>query len=239
MRKRIYLLFVALWMVAPPLFAQYPSVSRSERGLLLQKKYTVAIQPMQLVCNNALRLDFEMRLGNGPGWLQFSPSAYYADKGNNRYYYNGEYYYRDYNNHGFRESFSILKGGGMEVNYKSFINPIRSLYMAYGLSYNYFDISYYGGRERWTDYIEDGLPYHQYDYIYGYIHQYINRISANCYFGYQVPSQWKFLFDMFVGLSYRHSFSDKSKDAFNAYPFSYGYTGFVWMTGVRFGIGIK
>jgi hypothetical protein len=183
-----------------------------------------------------------MRLGDGPGWLQFGPTIYYLDKTENKpdHFYDGNSYYWEYGFYSyFREPFSKLKGGGLDVNYKRFLNPRRSFYMASGLSYTYFDINYYGAVGTWNDYIEDGLPYHEYTYKVGYHSQYINRISVNQFFGFQPPTRSAFLFDMFWGLSYRHCFMDKNKPAFDSSPFSYGYSGLAFMMGIRLGFGIR
>ena len=205
------------------------------RYLLTQKKITFAIQPFQLF-NNCLRSDIEIRLGNGPGWLQFGSTIYYADyeKDKPDHFYGGEnYVYKRYSM--FRESYSKLKGGGLDINYKRFINPNRSFYTATGLSYTYFDINYYGAYGKWNDYTEDGLPYHEYVYTVGYHSQHINRVSINQYWGFQVPTRSAFLFDFFWGLSYRYCFIDKDKPSFNRSPFSYGYSGPTFMTGIRLG----
>ena len=243
MNKKSYLLLLAAWLftsqaqaqdqAAPPLYSS------------TQKKYTVAIQPFQWI-NLGWRFDFEMRLGDGPGWLQFGPTVYSASGNGGSYHYKGHSYdgipygYGIYDDcSGFRESFSELRGGGLDINYKRFFDPKRSLYFASGLSYSRFDIDYYGEYGRWKDYTEDGLQYHEYTYSLGLHTQHIDRMAINCYLGYQVPSRRMFLFDMFFGFSYRHSISEKDKPAFDKSVWSYGYTGFVFMTGLRFGIGIR
>jgi len=209
------------------------------RYLLTQKKYTFAIQPMQWF-NWAWRFDFEMRLGDGPGWLQFGPAIYsgrrYEEDTNIRYYYSGnKYYFTGWRYIGLREPFSEMKGGGLDINYKRFINPERSSYFAAGLSYTHFKIDYWGWG--WSNYIEDGLQYHA--YILDYRSQHINRLGINTYLGYQIPTNSAFLFEIFCGLTYRHSFSDKNKPAFNEHKISYGYTGTVFLMGMRIGFGLK
>jgi predicted membrane-bound dolichyl-phosphate-mannose-protein mannosyltransferase len=89
----------------------------------------------------------------------------------------------------------------------------------------------------WENYIEDGLQYHA--YVPGNHTQHINRLGVNFYLGHQIPSRSAFLCDIFWGLAYRHSFSDKDKPSFNRTMLSYGHTGFVFLTGVRLGFGIK
>jgi hypothetical protein len=211
------------------------------RYLSTQKRITFAIQPFQWL-NNCWRSDIEIRLGDGPGWLQFGPTIYYANhvKDTPDHFYDGKYYSREYGyNTIFREPYSKLKGGGLDVNYKRFLNANRTFYISSGLSYTYFDINYYGVNGVWKDYTEDGLPYHEYTYTSGYHSQYINRVSINHYFGFQPAIRAAFLFDMFWGLSYRHCFMDKDKPAFNQSVFSYGYSGPAFMMGLRFGFGIK
>ncbi|MCL1974120.1 MAG: hypothetical protein FWG54_04800 [Bacteroidetes bacterium] len=229
--KKIFLLS---WVVVCFFAAQGNAQARYDWS---QKKYTVAIQPMQLLFKNSLRLDFEVRIADGPGWLQFGPAAYYA-KGEEDYFCLGNRAYRD----GYRdlfyfsEPFTSLLGGGLDINYKWFFDAKRSLYLLSGLSFTHFDIKYWGSV--WSDYIEDGLQYSGY-LPADFNHQHVNRPGANFLFGFQVPSRHLFLFDMFGGFSYRYSVADKGKPSYNEEVFSYGYTGWVFVTGVRFGIGIK
>jgi hypothetical protein len=240
MRKFCFL--VGVWLFVSHAQAQdLQGVNSPPPYLSTQKKYTFAIQPFQWF-NSCLRFDFEMRLGDGPGWLQFGPTIYYADnKVNNlTHFYEGRNYYWEIGYYPWHsEPLAKLKGGGLDVNYKRFLNPRRSFYMASGLSYTYFDINYYGVTGTWNDYIEDGLLYHEYTRKVGYHSQHINRVSINHYFGFQPPTRSAFLFDLFWGLSYRHCFMDKDKPSFDRSPFSYGYSGPAFMMGIRFGFGIK
>ncbi len=212
----------------------------TQSNLNHQKKYTFAVQPMQMF-NWSLRLDFEMRLGDGPGWLQFGPAVYYSPDEtteNPRYYYGdrGDYYYSDeWIDVNMREPYSHMKGVGLDVNYKRYVNPARSIYFAGGLSYTYFKIKYWG--RKWYDYVEDGLMYYEYGLIYR--NQHINRVGINTYFGYQIPTRNAFLFDMFLGIAYRYSFYGQENPKFNETMISYGRRGFVFMTGVRIGFGLK
>ena len=237
MRKKLYVFVSAVcffvWHAQTQAQVEH---SLPPRYLSTQKKITFAIQPFPFI-NNCLRSDIEIRLGNGPGWLQFGPTIYYAndEKDKPDHFYDGKHYKYEYGMFSFREPYSKLKGGGLDINFKWFLNANRSFYMATGLSYTYFDITYYGAYGRWNDYIEDGLPYHEYIYTTGYQNQHINRVSINQYWGYQVPTQSAFLFDFFWGVSYRHCLMDKDKPSFNQSPFSYGYSGPTFMTGIRLG----
>ena len=241
MKKYSYLLLLASWFIVSQTQAQDREFNPLPRYVETQKKYTFAIQPMQWF-NWGWRFDFETRLGDGPGWLQFGPAVYSVTKKNHHFYDDNYAWHKDFIDFGIREPFVKLNGGGLDINYKRFIDPYRSLYFASGVSYTRFNIDYNAGwAGEWKDYTEDGLLYHE--YIHSYTQkintQHINRMSVNQYFGFQVPSRHAFLFDMFVGISYRHALSDKDKPSFDNYSYSYGYSGFVFMTGVRFGIGIK
>ena len=229
MRKYTLLLLLAVCCFA--LHAQ--TQDNPPRYLSTQKKFTFAVQPLQLL-NWGFRLDFETRIGKGPGWLQFGPTIYSATKENN--YYEDNWDIGIFN---LSAPFTKLDGAGLDINYKRFIDPYRSLYFAYGLSYTRFNLDYNTRMGEWRDHTEDGLTYHTYDYSHKTHTQHIDRMSVNGYFGFQPAARHGFLFDMFVGFSYRHAEMDKNKSQFNEYSYSYGHTGFVFMTGVRFGVGIK
>jgi hypothetical protein len=237
MRKYLCLLLLVICPFAMHVHAQRVSTAhRPELYDWSQKKYTFTIQPLQFY-NASLKMDFEMRLGDGPGWLQFSPAVYYSnrDMDDNGYYENGTFYYHG-NFDFFKEPYTKLRGGGLDVNYKRFLNPRRTFYTAAGLTYTHLNIKYWGWE--WNDYIEDGLEYHS--YVCDFQTQRINRVGINCYFGHQIPTRRAFVYDMFWGWSYRHSFSDKNKSVkFNNHMFSHGYTGFVFIAGVRIGFGLK
>ena len=206
---------------------------------LKQKKITVAVQPLQLF-NWGLRHDFEIRLGNGPGWLQFGLTGYFNnfedDIDNPRYHYDGRNFVdRNWFEFRLREPISKLTGYGLDVNYKRFVNPSRTVYIATGLAYARFNIKYLG--LTWKDYIEDELLYHA--YVLDFRTQEINRWGVNTYFGYQPAFRRLFLFDLFWGLGWRSSFSDSNKPSFDRHMLSYGYTGIVFLTGVRIGFGLR
>ena len=237
--RRIYLILCVVFPIAMHVFGQETSSNPTkERYALTQKKYTFTVQPLQLF-NSGLRFDVEMRLGDGPGWLQFGPAIYYEKRESyTNYFFYGKRLYHGYGWYndiwgGFREPFSELRGGGLDVNYKRYLNARRSFYFATGLSYTLFDIKYRGWN--WNDYIEDGLEYHGYEF--GYNNQYINRLGINTFWGFQVPTRRAFIFDMFWGLAYRHSFFDEDKPAFNEHMYSYGWSGPVFLFGLKFGFG--
>ena len=235
MKKNLYFLVPVMLIFILQVQAQDTSPDTSpKRYAASQKKYTFAFQPMQWF-NWAWRFDFEMRLGDGPGWLQFGPAVYSIIKeiDSPHYLYEGKNYSTDHWH--LREPFSKLRGGGLDVNYKRFLDPKRSCYVASGLSYTRLEIDYWG--RIWESYTEDGLAY--YSPKLGYHTRHLNRLGINALFGYQIPNRHAFLFDVFTGVTYRHSFAEKDKPSFNNHEISYGYTGFVFQLGIRLGFGIR
>jgi hypothetical protein len=232
---RNYLFLFIICILSTPLSAQTASDEEKDRY-----NFTFAIQPMQWF-NWGWRVDFEVRLGkDSPGWLQIGPSIYTVSLRNDNgeepsyyYYYDRDHYkyHRWYSGTLFREPFTDMKGAGLDVNYKRFFEPGRMLYIATGLSYSKFRIKYWGWE--WESYKEDGLQYNY--YTLDYRNQHINRLGFNCFFGYQTPDDFAFVFDCFWGFAYRHSFADRNKPLFDENFLSFGHTGFVILTGVRIG----
>jgi hypothetical protein len=186
-----------------------------------EKKYTIATHPLYHF-NSGVRFDFEKRIKNTPSWIQLGVAGYFMSNKSNESNWiiiSGD-------------ELSYLRGIGLELNYKYFVNKKESLYFAGGGSYSHYNTKYMGTHLR--SYIEDGLVYLAMDY--GKIDQKINKLGINTYFGYQIPTP-VFLFDMFVGLGYRHSFrTNDTAQLFNETMISLGYTGVVFITGVRFGV---
>ena len=242
MRRNLLFLAVSVWFIAIRLNAQDTSADdlQTPSYELKQKRFIFAVEPLQWF-NWAWRFDFEMRIGNGPGWLQFGPAVYYRNDNNSNYRYDHYYdywsYYIDYDMNGglLREPFSNLRGAGLDVNYKRFINRSRTFYIAAGLSYTRLKIEYMG--MKWDSYMEDGLQY--YRYMPGNQTQNINRKGINTYIGHQIDSRKGLHIDLFWGFGFRTSDSEKGKPSFSDYMFSYGYSGVVFLTGVRIGFGIK
>jgi len=234
-----FVLFLCLSMTH--LLAQSASENTEiKRYARTQKRFTFAIQPLQAF-NNALRYDFEFRLGDGPGWLQLGPAFYFNSRdknsGNADHYYEGNnYYYSGYfENWQWREPYSKLQGIGVDINYKHFLDARRSFYFAVGFAYARFNIKYWS--REWQDFTEDGLMYTQYGERYNT--QNINRYGINNFIGYQIPARHAFLFDVFGGYAIRFAFADDDKPSFNRDMFSYGYSGIVAMLGFRIGFGIR
>jgi hypothetical protein len=195
------------------------------------KRYTVAWQPLFLF-NNALRLDFETRIKDKPAWLQISPAIYLVKKKNrymSPYGYAHDDYYLSLSGDHLRHMF----GASLEVSYKYFFTRKESFYLSGGGSYAHHDIHYDG--YQWESYMEDGLQYLRRKH--GDINQKINKLGLNALVGYQIPNSGYFLFDMFLGAGYRKSFrSNPDARTYDSDIIAYGYTGFSFITGIRFGV---
>jgi hypothetical protein len=198
--------------------------SLEERYPHLTKNYTIAIHPIYLY-NGGMRLDVEKRIGNTPAWLQAGVTGHFLSRKNDKYNYwtlaGG--------------SVNYLLSGGLDLNYKRFFNKKESFYLAGGCSYSHYNIEYYD--KYLVSYPEDNLVY--YRYKYGNLKQNINKLGLNLLIGYQSPRP-AFLFDIFAGLGYRRSFKkNKEIELFDDYMIAFGYSGVVFITGVRFGVKFK
>jgi hypothetical protein len=185
-----------------------------------KKNFTIATHPLYHF-NAGVRFDFEKRIKNTPSWIQLGVAGNFL--GNN-----------SSGNWGIvsGDELSYLHGVGIELNYKYFFNKKESFYFAGGGSYSHYNIKYFD--TYWHSYTENNLVYHARET--GKMDQKINKLGINTYFGYQIPTP-VFLFDMFVGLGYRHSFrNNDTAKLFNDTMISLGYTGVVFITGVRFGV---
>jgi hypothetical protein len=197
----------------------------------MRKQYTIAFQPLDLY-NLGWRLDFEKRIPNTPAWIQVSAVVnsmprYTYDDYNSRYENNQVLINGD--------EINSLAGGGLHVNYKYFFDPKETWYYAGGCSYSHYNVEYYD--KRMHSYLDKyGLKYYTFDVKN--FEQKINKLGISAYIGYQSPRP-TFLFDIYFGIGYRYSFrSDSNGRLFNRSMLSLGYRGFVFITGVRFGVKI-
>jgi len=237
MKKVIYFMILILCYLTITVQAQ----ENKENDFPKQKKYTFTFQPLH-VFNNSFRVDFEMRLKNGPGWLQFGANYYRRNIDENidypsHYYYleNDDYLFYYYRFTFIREPYSNLIGGGLDINYKRYFEPKRTLYIATGLSYNYFNFKYI--ERNWIVFKEEDLQFEKMDYCFD--NQQINRLGINCLIGFQPQVYKPFVIDFFWGFSLRYSISDENKPLFDQTMFSYGYSGLALLTGFKIGFGIR
>jgi hypothetical protein len=185
------------------------------------KNITIAVHPFYL-SKSGLRFDFEQQIKNTPSWIQAGIAGYFMSNTSNHTLFPVE-------------ELRYSRGFSLDLNYKRFFNKKESLYFAAGSSYSHYNIEYVD--TYWRSYTEDGLVYHVNEY--GDMNQKINKWGISTYCGYQKPASI-FLFDVFVGLGYRHSFrTNQMAKLFDDKMISLGYTGVVFITGVRLGVNFK
>jgi hypothetical protein len=184
-------------------------------------RFTFAIQPSELFTHQNFRFDYEQRLGKSKSWLQLGINIPFDDE----VIWDDYYYSWD----------SSLKGAfGLNFNYKYF--PYRYFYVAGGPSWRLYNIDYYG--YQWFDFKEDGIEYHE--YRNGSFNQIINNFGLNAMCGYQKISRHGFLFDAYMGVGIQKAFfSDSNLRKFDSNAYSCGYSGFVFLIGIRIGGAIK
>jgi hypothetical protein len=223
MKKVLTGLFVMLATLS--LTAQSQNITVAEKLPHLEKRYTIAAHPLYIF-NNGMRLDFEKRIRNTPSWIQCGIAGYWLSEGEQDYNY-GVLISGD--------ELNELRGVGLELNYKHFVDKKETLYFAGGCSYSHYGIEYVDAF--WRTYTEDGQTFWTKER--GHLSQNINKLGINTYFGYQSPRP-TFLADMFIGIGYRYSFySNSMAHPFNDRMLSLGYRGLVFITGVRLGAKFK
>ena len=89
----------------------------------------------------------------------------------------------------------------------------------------------------WVIFTEEGLEYKKLSYIYN--NQKINRLGINCIMGFQPQVYSQFVLDFFWGFAMRYSLSEDNKPLFGDGMFSYGYSGMVFLTGLKIGFGVR
>ncbi|MDR0726336.1 MAG: hypothetical protein LBF59_10080 [Prevotellaceae bacterium] len=199
--------------------------SLEERYPHLKKNYTIAVHPFYLF-NGGMRLDLEKRIKHTPAWVQIGLIGHMLSRETG--YYNHWALISG-------DEVNYLLGGGLDLNYKRFLNKKESFYFAGGCSYSHYNIEHTGKSLR--SYTEDGLKYYTYDY--GNLKKKIDKLGLSAFIGYQSPRP-TFLFDIFAGIGYRHSFrKDNDTESFNNSMVALGYKGTVFVAGIRFGVKLR
>ncbi|MDR0814184.1 MAG: hypothetical protein LBN37_00365 [Bacteroidales bacterium] len=191
-------------------------------------RFTFTVHPSQLVTHQNFRIDAEMRPGKSRSWLQFGLNFPLAAKV--MWEEEGLFYPYDIDMYD-----ASLKGGvGLNFNYKYFFH--RYLYVAGGPSWQYCNIEY--SRYGWIPFVEDGIVYNEYGK--GNYRQKINNLGLNAMGGFQKISRHNFLVDVYMGVAAQKAFyADPDADKFNSTMYSRGYTGCVFLIGVRIGFAGK
>lgn len=187
----------------------------------------------QYLVTNGIRIDLDIHDKGTQKWWVLSP-YFYSDKSSiDLLNLSSDDYYDAY-------SFDDLIGGGLGINRKIYLSKNysdRGIYLGVGGEYKFFQIK--GESFTYVEYTgEDGFLYqHMEDIDY---RMNINTGSLRTYVGLQselIP----FLFtDIFMGVGLRFSHHNSPQNVtikYNRGYFDYGYTGTMFVFGIRFGIG--
>lgn len=164
------------------------------------KKTIISFVPQYLIIDG-IRIDVERQI-KGKHYLQVCPQLYLNKEP--KYYANYE----------------KMIGGGLFIYHKYFPNENRlknGIYMAYGLTYNYFQF----------DVLDDNDEITMLK---------VNKVGADLVVGYQYLLNNVISFDFYTGIGNRNSiFEGTRTDILYDATFGYGYTGNLFLFGFRIG----
>ncbi len=205
-------------------------IGTAQKDSLKTSKIQISFAPHYLLFKG-IRLDIEPVLKKRNQHIVFAPQIYFRHNIENGSGKNNNIYENDYD---------TLMGLGIDIYHKYYpftgINEKRSIYLAYGFSYNYFQLRF--RRYDWNIVNEEGLIY--YNYEIKSIKEDINRFGAMVLFGVQ-NNFFKILYiDGYIGFGIRYSVIKSNSDAettdFNETIFDYGFTGVYIPIGFKIGI---
>lgn len=200
LRKWTYRFALHLLLLGLPILIRAQSDSIADEA--------VAFHPFYMA-SNGIRLDYDIHLAKNH-WLIIGPQFYVAQRSD-----------KD-----FEPRFSELFGLGGTVYHRIYLNKTSSCigtYFSYGVSYNYFKLTY---KEDNNTYAEESETR-------------INRYGADIVIGYQAKLYDKLIIDFYTGLGGRYSensFTGTTHKSFNQDMFDYGFTGNVLVIGIRIGL---
>lgn len=221
MKKIVNLILISiLCLVATDMHAQSGDVFHNRR-------FSIGLEPLFLI-DGGLGLDFEIRLKESRNWLNLRLAGYgLPDYDSDRTLY---YYTENYTLSSGFDNFRSYSGFGVQASYKSFF--FRDVfYWGGGLSYNYYDVSYY--TETYRPFEEEGMTF--YKYYQGEESQYFNKIYPFLSLGVRTPSRKRFFVEGYITTGYSHSFYNEQRDAYDRNIFSFGYRGVTMTFGGRLG----
>ncbi len=166
----------------------------------------------QYLINRGIRVDIEKQI-KSRHFIQLCPQFYLSEKEDDSFEIK-------------KNSFTYLIGGGLNLYHKIFTAEQfkdYGLYLAYGLSYNYFHIEYLDDSST-PEVSAKGS---------------INKIGGDLVLGYQLFYRNLLSIDVFTGLGTRVSFMDADgadTDRFNTGYYGYNYTGNIMLLGFRIGV---
>ncbi len=191
------------------------------------RKYTITVEPFSYGIDGGIRTSFEMRIKNTHQWLQAKPTVYYLP------------YDRDLSyiilptaaDSDAQEVLHGLKGAGIELGYKLYLNKPEVFYCKAGFSYTHLSASY--SALVLSGFVEDGL--HYYFYERQNIRQAFNNIGVNACVGVQsTMRRIRFFVGGYIGIAYNMSFSNNNVHQYDAL-YNFGYNGFSCIFGFQLG----
>lgn len=179
----------------------------------------------QHIINNGVHIELDLAGSKPTQWLTLAPQFYYQSRRNDNLI--------------FHNTFESVVGAGLEIYRRNFLSHKRhgrGAYFSWGGGYRYFDIK--TSDYLWKPVQENGLTYyHRKDATY---HVGIHSLSARAMTGVQVVLDKHLLLDVFAGFGVRYSSHQQPEGGFARYNHStsdYGYTGTMFVGGIRLGVG--
>jgi hypothetical protein len=222
-------------------------------SLPVYKRYTVAVDPMQLI-NNGFKFDFETELsGRRTGeWMQAGLLMFAAPERKYKDYYYSPYYYRELDgnnresyNSGY-ETYHKMWGVGLSVLFKKMFHR-RGWYFSTGVKLEFYGVT--ANVKELVSFAEYGNTFYEQG---GWLshRQYFFKPGLQFNLGKHITLTPRCFFDVFLGVSYSYAFYDSGK-TIPATRYSYpqprtyakftrmdgfGYRGFSPNFGARFGV---
>ena len=219
MMKKFFLIAIFIALVISG-NAQFDFVERHQDQQVLRREWNVTFVPHYILFNG-LRFDIEHVSGTKAWGL--SPRFYYLK--------------RDYHPISYSEAaLKSLVGGGMGL-FRKFVKSSTEKYLGYwalGLDVNYFNLGY----EQYTWVAKPFYDQTVYDYELVERKGSIVRLDLSATIGIE-QKLWNFLiFEPYIGVGYRYSmpFLANGTNPFDD-VFSYGYTGPLFIFGIKLGSG--
>jgi hypothetical protein len=218
MKKNI-LLLIGLCFLFLNLYSQYGDDQKT------LKRFKISIVPQHLLIN-AVRVDFEM-INKKNISLLVTPQFYLRAKSD-----------VNVTPIGGSNEYSSLIGGGIDIfNKVSFQTSTYPVYFAIGGGYNYFNIGFKDNI--WTTYTSYGNTFYRYDLTD--LTQQIHRINFGMLYGLEAKFLNFMFVDLYIGLGVKYSISSFDNELYNINNFNktmidFGFTGVVFLAGVKFGI---
>ncbi len=181
----------------------------------------------QHLFQNGIRIEFDKRLNNPRQWLTLAPTVYYRG-------HRGNWIWGNYNVYS-------MSGAGLEVFFRRYlkdqIEP-SGFYFTGGGGYRFINQEYRG--DQWDVYMENDLTFYRYNNSSWNKHTHTFSLKGTI--GYQTIIDRHLLLDLFMGYGFLFSSFEIPENVelashFDNDAFSFGYTGLLFVGGIRLGIG--